>query len=135
MEALGQALAGRVRPGEVVYLCGDLGVGKTTLARAFIRALGFEGRIKSPSYGLIEVYTSPQAQIAHIDLYRLGHPEEVVDLGLEAYLGSKWVILIEWPERGLGHLPAADWQVMLSDEVNGTMLPNEARSVLITQPR
>lgn len=135
MEALGQALAGRVRPGEVVYLCGDLGVGKTTLARAFIRALGFEGRIKSPSYGLIEVYTSPQAQIAHIDLYRLGHPEEVADLGLEAYLGSKWVILIEWPERGLGHLPAADWQVMLSDEVNGTMLPNEARSVLITQPR
>lgn len=135
MVALGQALASHVLPGQVVYLCGDLGVGKTTLARAFIRALGFEGRIKSPSYGLIEVYTMPQAQVAHIDLYRLGHPEEVADLGLEAYLGSNWVVLIEWPERGKGYVPAADWQIMLSDEINGSLLPKEARAVLITQPR
>lgn len=135
MMALGRSLADRVQPGEVVYLSGALGVGKTTLARAFIRSLGFEGRIKSPSYGLIETYATPTTQVAHLDLYRLGHPEEVADLGLEAYLGDAWVMLVEWPERGLGYVPEPDWQVTISDEIHGAMMAEGSRSVLITRPK
>lgn len=115
MAQFGVALADQLQPGHVVYLRGDLGVGKTTLARSIIRALGFEGRVKSPSYGLIETYPASNMTVAHLDLYRLGDPAEVFDLGIEAYLDAPTVLLIEWPERGLGYLPKADWVVTIRD--------------------
>lgn len=115
MAEFGVALADRLQPGDVVYLRGDLGVGKTTLARFLIRALGFEGRVKSPSYGLIETYPGSQMTIAHLDLYRLGHPAEVRDLGIEAYQDAAALLLIEWPERGLGYIPKADWLITIRD--------------------
>lgn len=118
MAQFGAALADQLTPGDVVYLSGDLGVGKTTLARAIIRALGFEGRVKSPSYGLIETYPGSKMTIAHLDLYRLGHPAQVLDLGIEAYMDEAALLLIEWPERGAGQIPKADWLITIRDWPN-----------------
>ncbi len=115
MAEFGVAFANQLQPGDVVYLRGDLGVGKTTLARAIIRALGFEGRVKSPSYGLIESYPGSVIRAVHLDLYRLADPAEVPDLGIEAYLDESAVLLIEWPERGQGQLPPADWLIEIRD--------------------
>ncbi len=115
MAQFGAKLAAQLTPGDVVYLSGDLGVGKTTLARAIIRALGFEGRVKSPSYGLIEAYPATAVSVVHLDLYRLGDPAEVLDLGIEAYGEGEAVFLIEWPERGEGYIPVADWVIHIRD--------------------
>lgn len=117
---LGRELAARLGGGGVVYLSGDLGVGKTTLVRGLLRALGFSGRVKSPSYGLIESYRIDGLDIHHLDLYRLGHGEEIRYLGLEDLLGKHSLLLIEWPERGEGWLPAADWQITIDDRNRGT---------------
>lgn len=117
---LGGELAARLGGGGVVYLSGDLGVGKTTLVRGLLRALGFAGRVKSPSYGLIESYRVDGLDIHHLDLYRLGHGEEIHYLGLEDLLGEHSLLLIEWPERGEGWLPAADWRVSIEDRSRGT---------------
>ena len=105
MLALGADLAHDLRGGQVVTLSGDLGAGKTTLVRGMLRGLGFEGRVKSPSYGLVETYELDRLTVHHLDLYRLGDPGELEFLGLEDLLGPDSVLLIEWPERGAGRLP------------------------------
>lgn len=120
--ALGPELAKLFAGGGIVYLSGDLGAGKTTLARGILRALGFSGRVKSPSYGLIESYTVGDQEIHHLDLYRLGHGEEIDYLGLEDLLTEDSLLLIEWPERGRGWLPAADWLVRIDDPPGGGRL-------------
>jgi len=117
--ALGSELAALFAAGGIVYLSGDLGAGKTTLARGILRALGFSGRVKSPSYGLIESYTVGGREIHHLDLYRLGHGEEIEYLGLEDLLTEGSLLLVEWPERGRGWLPAADWRVRIDDQAGG----------------
>ena len=133
MAKFGAALAKHLKPGDVVYLCGGLGVGKTTLARSVIRALGFKGRVKSPSYGLIESYPGVAVEVVHLDLYRLGDPREVLDLGIEAYLDEPAVLLIEWPERGLGQLPEADWLIEIRDWPEPTDAMT-ARELVIRRP-
>lgn len=115
MRRLGQQLSALIAPQDVVYLSGDLGVGKTTLARALIQAYGFHGRVKSPTYGLVETYPTDRGPLAHLDLYRLESAEEIHDLGLESYLDQNMRILIEWPERALSYLPAPDWQITITD--------------------
>lgn len=115
MQRLGRSLAGMLSPGEVVFLSGPLGAGKTTLAQAIVRSLGYTGRVKSPSYGLIELYPMNDFTVAHLDLYRLTSSEEVADLGLEAYSTNDTLILIEWPSRGEGHLPRPDWLIEIED--------------------
>lgn len=120
MGRLGERLAELIQPGEVVYLCGDLGVGKTSLARSMIHAYGFDGRVKSPSYGLVETYPIKDGELAHLDLYRLGEAEELFDLGLESYLDQGMRLLIEWPERADSYLPAADWRIIISDTESTT---------------
>jgi tRNA threonylcarbamoyladenosine biosynthesis protein TsaE len=96
------------RPPLVINLQGDLGAGKTTFARAYIHALGFQGYVKSPSYGLLETYEAGGFNILHLDLYRIEDPEELEYLALRDLFDNRTVLLIEWPERGAGHLPAAD---------------------------
>lgn len=111
-DALGAALA-RTRPARgVLYLHGDLGAGKSTLARAMLRALGVTGAIRSPTYTLVERYPLASGGEAwHLDLYRIGDGAELDYLGLDSDEAELW--LVEWPERGGSHLPAADVRVDL----------------------
>jgi tRNA threonylcarbamoyladenosine biosynthesis protein TsaE len=105
--ALGAELAARVRPGDVVTLSGDLGAGKTTLARGLLAALGLEGEAPSPTFAIVQVYAPPETRVpvAHIDLYRIDDPGEAEELGLDE-LRTDHVLLVEWPER----LGAEHWQ-------------------------
>ena len=125
MLALGEPLAKRFAGGAVVYLSGELGVGKTTLVRGILRALGFAGRVKSPSYGLIESYELEGLTVHHLDLYRLSHGEEINYLGLEDLLDGPTLLLIEWPEKGHGYLPSATCRIHIEDH------PDATRSVRI----
>jgi tRNA threonylcarbamoyladenosine biosynthesis protein TsaE len=99
-EALGATLAARLMPGDVVGLKGDLGAGKTTLARAIIRAAAADPDliVPSPTFTLVEVYDTPRGAYWHFDLYRLDDPEQVYELGWEEAL-AEGIVLLEWPER------------------------------------
>src|SRR3546814_5360074 len=122
-DILGRALA-TTRPARaVVYLHGDLGAGKSTLARAWLRALGVEGPIRSPTYTLVERYPVPGGEALHLDLYRIGGAGELEFLGLDDADVALW--LVEWPERGTGGLPAADLRVDLSMEGAGRAVRSE----------
>ena len=111
-EALGERLARYLPDAAVIYLRGDLGAGKTTLVRGLLRALGHAGGVKSPTYTLIEPYQLGDRRVLHCDLYRVADPEELDYLGLRETLGEA-LLLIEWPERGVGWLPPADLDVRL----------------------
>ncbi|MGQ0697910.1 MAG: tRNA (adenosine(37)-N6)-threonylcarbamoyltransferase complex ATPase subunit type 1 TsaE [Panacagrimonas sp.] len=113
--ALGASLASSFLTvgGGVLYLHGDLGAGKTTLARGFLRAAGVAGTLRSPTYTLMEPYLAGTQAFLHLDLYRLVDPSEVEHLGLRDYPVESTIWLIEWPERGAGHLPPADVNVVL----------------------
>jgi tRNA threonylcarbamoyladenosine biosynthesis protein TsaE len=117
-DALGHALAESRPPRAVVYLQGDLGAGKSTLARALLRALGVRGSIRSPTYTLVERYPLRSGGEAwHLDLYRIGDPGELEFLGLDPDDTALW--LVEWPERGAGSLPPADLRVELAVQGDG----------------
>ncbi len=92
----------------IIFLSGDLGSGKTTFVRAVLEALGEKGKIKSPTYTIIESYTIKQQQIFHLDLYRLADPEELYFLGLEDYLINDTIFFVEWPTKGSSVLPKPD---------------------------
>ena len=112
-EALGDALAATQVMPAVVYLHGDLGAGKSTLARAWLRALGVTGTIRSPTYTLVERYPLPGGgEALHLDLYRIAAAGELEFLALDDAAGALW--LVEWPERGGDGLPAADLQIDLA---------------------
>lgn len=104
---LGAALATWLRPlpGAVVFLRGELGAGKTTLARALLQALGVRGTIRSPTYTLMEPYEAEGRSVLHLDLYRLRDPLELYNLGLGDYPPEHTLWLVEWPERGAALLP------------------------------
>lgn len=106
--ALGRELAPWLVPGLVVWLDGDLGAGKTTLARALLRGLGHTGPVKSPTYTLVEVYVVSSIYWYHFDFYRFNEPEEFDDAGLGEYFRKDAVCLVEWPEKAAGHVPPAD---------------------------
>ena len=118
-EALGAALARTRPPRAVVYLEGDLGAGKSTLARALLRALGVAGAIRSPTYTLVERYPVPGGEAAHLDLYRLAAASELDFLGLDELSAEAGLWLVEWPERGEGGLPAPDLRLRLAVEGSG----------------
>ncbi len=109
--AFGARLAAALPNQFVIYLHGDLGTGKTTLARGILRGLGHQGAARSPTYTLIEPYEIGSRRVYHLDLYRLADPEELEYLGLRDLLGDAALWLVEWPERGAGLLPAADLSI------------------------
>jgi len=122
-EGLGARLA-RARPrGDdlfgVLYLTGDLGAGKTTLTRGFLRALGVKGAVRSPTYTLVELYELDALTTLHLDLYRLADPAELDNLGLREWARAGHLWLIEWPERGSDRLPPADLLVKLTAGTQG----------------
>ncbi len=110
---LGAALAAALRPGLVIFLEGDLGTGKTTLVRAAIRALGYGGPVKSPTYSLVEVYVISSLYLYHFDFYRFESPEEFLDAGLAEYFNQNAICLVEWPERAARCVPAPDLRLCL----------------------
>ena len=116
-EALAARLAAHLPTRAVVHLHGDLGAGKSTFARAMLRALGVAGTIRSPTYPLVEPYALPGGgQALHLDLYRIGDPGELEFLGLD---GDIRLWLVEWPQRGQGALPPADLDIELAVEGEG----------------
>ena len=116
--ALAGELARTAPPGAVVYLHGNLGAGKSTLARAWLRAIGVEGTVRSPTYTLVERYPlAGGGEALHLDLYRIGAPGELEFLGLDEAGAALW--LVEWPERGTGALPPADLHVRLEPDGAG----------------
>ena len=109
--AHGQSLAEQFQNGGIVLLNGTLGAGKTTLCKGILSGLGHVGNVKSPTYTLVETYDCSGLAVYHFDLYRLSDPEEMEFLGAREYLSSNNLCLIEWPERGLGWLPSANWRI------------------------
>lgn len=108
MLMLGSKLACHCLSGSIIYLHGELGAGKTTLVRGFLRELGYQGTVKSPTYTLIESYEFKDGlHIYHLDLYRLEKPSTLKDIGLSDYLNSDSICLIEWPEKAGKLLPVA----------------------------
>lgn len=127
-EELGQTLAKNCSAGLVIYLEGELGAGKTTLARGFVRGLGYEGKVKSPTYTLVEEYPVGDRSCFHFDLYRLADPEELEFMGMRDFLLDKDILLIEWPEKGAGFLPGADIFAHIQYLKNGRQVEFSART-------
>ena len=129
-EALGAALAQACPESCIIYLEGELGAGKTTLTRGFLHALGHRGAVRSPTYTLLEPYLLQTRTCYHLDLYRLGDPQELEYLGLRDLLHDPAVLLVEWPERGAGELPWPDLRIRIGYAGNGRRLDLEAASAL-----
>jgi tRNA threonylcarbamoyladenosine biosynthesis protein TsaE len=113
-ERLGARLAPVLRGGMVVTLAGELGSGKTTLVRGLLRALGVSGRVKSPTYTLVEHYPVSSLYFYHFDFYRFINPDEWDSSGMSDYFRDDAVCIVEWPERVAGRLPAPDVALLLS---------------------
>ncbi|HZF95832.1 MAG TPA: tRNA (adenosine(37)-N6)-threonylcarbamoyltransferase complex ATPase subunit type 1 TsaE [Allosphingosinicella sp.] len=126
-EALGARIAALLRPGDVLALYGDLGAGKTTLARGLLRGLGFEGDVQSPTFPIVIAYDPPDTRLplAHVDLYRIEDPDEIEELALDEAL-EDGALVIEWPERlGARLWPSALKLRIVADGEGGRALTAE----------
>lgn len=112
----------------IIWLEGDLGAGKTTLVRGLLRALGYENKVKSPTYTLVELYVISQLHLYHFDFYRLNEPEEYLEAGLDEYFQGTAICLVEWPDKAGVYLPAADLRLDLSLEREGRLAKLSALS-------
>jgi len=118
MERFGAEFSPVTPPGCTIFLCGELGAGKTTWVRGFLRAKSYRGPVKSPTYTLLEPYSLAECSINHFDFYRLADPEEFDAAGLRDEFDGKAICLVEWPERVGESLPAPDLSVRIA--VTGT---------------
>ncbi len=127
-ERVGAALARALTGGLVITLAGDLGAGKTTLVRGLLRALGWTGPVKSPTYTLVEYYPFSSLYLYHFDFYRFADPSEWETAGLAEYFRGDSVCLVEWPERVAQWLPPADLAIELAHVDAGRRLAARAAS-------
>ncbi len=132
-EALGAALARATatKPGLMVHLYGDLGAGKTTLVRGWLRALGVTGSIRSPTYTLVEPYRAGSREVLHLDLYRLRDPSELDGLGLDDTPPSQALWLVEWPQQGGDRLAPAELVIRLHHDENARKAEIEPAANLV----
>ena len=119
--ALATSLAARLKPGFLLYLSGELGSGKTTLVRGILRALGYTGRVKSPTYTLVELYTISRLNLYHFDFYRFRDPKEWDEAGFREHFDGDDVCIVEWPEKASGLLPPADLEIFLKTDASGRL--------------
>jgi tRNA threonylcarbamoyladenosine biosynthesis protein TsaE len=126
----GAQLAGQLEPGLTIYLHGDLGAGKTTFVRGLLHGLGHQGKVKSPTYTLVEPYVISRFNIYHFDLYRFVDPEEWEAAGFRDYFNPQSVCLVEWPEKAGDLIPEADMDISLQPRDDGRMLQLHANSSL-----
>jgi len=126
----GAKLAEILQPGLFVALSGELGSGKTTLARGILRGLGYQGKVKSPTYTLVERYNLSRLDLYHFDLYRFRDSRELLEAGFRDDFDSRNVCLIEWPERAQDLLPIADLSVSLGEERGGRRVRIAAQTEL-----
>ena len=105
---LGAEIARALQPGLIIFLHGELGTGKTTFARGILRGLGYQGKVKSPTYNLIELYKISRLYLYHFDLYRFEDPTEWEDTGFREYFNPASICVVEWPQKAEGLLPPAD---------------------------
>jgi tRNA threonylcarbamoyladenosine biosynthesis protein TsaE len=118
----GMAMSKRMARDELVFLEGELGAGKTTLARGILRGLGFAGHVKSPTYTLVEPYEFASQRVYHFDFYRIRDAEELEYIGLDDLLGERAIKLVEWPERAFGRLPRPNRVVRIRVENDGRII-------------
>ena len=118
-EAAGTRLARALTAGDVVHLSGELGAGKTTLVRGALRELGWTGRVKSPTYTLVECYAVSSLYFYHFDFYRFADPGEWETAGLADYFRRDSACIVEWPERVAGLLPLPDLSIVLTHAGDG----------------
>lgn len=117
--AFGAALAPVLSAGLVIYLCGELGAGKTTLVRGLLRELGVKERVKSPTYTLVEPYLISGLYLYHFDFYRFSRSDEWAEAGFRDYFNRESICLVEWPEKAGGQLPAPDLRIVMEVDGNG----------------
>ena len=122
--ALGNQLAKQLKPGQLIFLQGDLGAGKTTLTRGILRGLGYQGKVKSPTFTLVEPYQLTKFSLYHCDLYRIEDAAELATIGFYDYLNKDSVCLIEWAEKVKDYLPAADQiiAIEISDNIRKVII-------------
>lgn len=125
---LAAQLAPLIPAGCIIFLYGQLGAGKTTFTRGLLRAWQYQGKVKSPTYTLVEPYTVSAFEVFHFDLYRLHHPEELQHIGIAEYFSKQSVCIIEWPEKGLSALPKPDLACYIKQMPEGRALSMEAHS-------
>lgn len=113
MLALGAEISTILHPDLIIFLSGNLGAGKTTLARGILRAMGYEGKVRSPTYNLIELYKISRLYFYHFDFYRFDDPLEWEEAGFREYFNSGSICVVEWAEKAGGSLPTADLQFLI----------------------
>jgi len=132
-EALGESLAAHAGPGMSLFLSGELGAGKTTFVRGFLRGVGWRGKVGSPTFTLIEPYEAGPVPVYHFDLYRLRTPDELEAIGFRDYFDGRGICVVEWPERAGTLLEAPDILVEIRTQGSGRAIALQPRTEIGTR--